>query len=68
MVKAVQLEREEAQSKAKEERIQRNELNSGIQIEIKKYKITELSALSAKYKKVDAKLCVEFRFRFIIFL
>ena len=50
MVRAVQLEREEAQSKPKDGRIQKKtDINSGIQIEIKKYKISELSALNAKY-------------------
>ena len=61
MVKSVQFEGEVVQRETKEGRIGKvnKEQNSGIGIEMKKYKITELSALTGKYRKIDAKLSVE---------
>jgi len=60
MVKAVQFEGEVVKTHAKEGKIEKTkEPKSGIDIEIKKYQITELSALNGKFKKIDVKLGVE---------
>ena len=61
MVKSVQFEGEVVQMETNEGRIEKKKKDNspGIQIEMKKYKITELSALTGKYRKIDAKLNVE---------
>ena len=61
MVKAVQFEDKVTKRQANEGRIKKKnkEQKSGIEIEMKKYQINELTALNGKFKKIDVNLSVE---------